>query len=281
MMEPNSNPSRKRARSPSPEDDAPTTNPHRRRTKASRPGAAPETLPVHEDLPNKQSEIKFVDQLPDAPLAESKTRTRRAERVLGNAKAKKEVDTRAQTSIRSFMTKPSPPKKGKPSAKPKPEKDTGEHDEDYEDGDATSGDVDFAGSPTLDSDVSEVYQDASVKAPIVTGNATIKTKKYATKDGTTKSKQRGVDTSLPPMSDLYDIFKDIIDKALTKGLYDTIADLACKVINVATMCSGTESPLLAWQMFQDGMFLICTYYALLMIARIGIAGRVPRFPAQV
>ena len=178
------------------------------------------------------------------------------------------------------MEKPSSPKNRKPSATPKLGQDTDENDEEYED-DPTSGDDNFIDSPTLNSDASEVIQDSRVKAPIMTGHATIKASKPVAKDATTKSKQRGIDTSLPPMSDLHDIFGDIIDKALANGLYDTIADMEHKVIPVATMCSGTESPLLAWQMFQDGMFLICKCYAILMMARVGIASRMPRFPAHV
>ena len=53
------------------------------------------------------------------------------------------------------------------------------------------------------------------------------------------------------MSDLQEIFKDIIDKAIANGLFNTGVAMQGKMITVATMCSDTESSRLAWQMLQD------------------------------
>ncbi|KAF1941508.1 S-adenosyl-L-methionine-dependent methyltransferase [Clathrospora elynae] len=56
---------------------------------------------------------------------------------------------------------------------------------------------------------------------------------------------KGADLSLPPLSNINDIFEDLTDKAASLGLCDALANLKGGVIHVATMCSGTESPLLA------------------------------------
>ncbi|KAF2213398.1 hypothetical protein CERZMDRAFT_30029, partial [Cercospora zeae-maydis SCOH1-5] len=56
--------------------------------------------------------------------------------------------------------------------------------------------------------------------------------------------------SLPPLSDTREIFEDIISKALTMGLSEALDNLPGP-LRVATMCSGTESPLLALELFQQ------------------------------
>ncbi len=58
--------------------------------------------------------------------------------------------------------------------------------------------------------------------------------------------------SLPPLSDLPAIFDDLVSRALEKtSLAEAMKVLPQKRINVATMCSGTESPLLALNMIQN------------------------------
>lgn len=62
-----------------------------------------------------------------------------------------------------------------------------------------------------------------------------------------------LDESLPPLADLHDIFKDMVSNAKEKiHLAQAMKVLSHKQIRVATMCSGTESPLLALDMIQNG-----------------------------
>ncbi|KAM3413686.1 hypothetical protein BST61_g10379 [Cercospora zeina] len=60
----------------------------------------------------------------------------------------------------------------------------------------------------------------------------------------------GLLATLPPLSHTRDIFEDIISKAVEMGLSEAVDDLPGP-LRVATMCSGTESPLLALELFQQ------------------------------
>jgi hypothetical protein len=62
----------------------------------------------------------------------------------------------------------------------------------------------------------------------------------------------GVDEALKPICDIKDIFGDITDKACKLGLEKVITHLKGRRLKIATMCSGTESPLLAIQLVSDG-----------------------------
>ncbi|KAJ5084094.1 C-5 cytosine methyltransferase [Penicillium alfredii] len=64
---------------------------------------------------------------------------------------------------------------------------------------------------------------------------------------------RYFDWELPPLHKLEDIFKDLADKALTQGFADVLSHLGQRPLRVATMCSGTESPLLALEMIQRAL----------------------------
>ncbi|KAF2447106.1 hypothetical protein P171DRAFT_409502 [Karstenula rhodostoma CBS 690.94] len=57
-----------------------------------------------------------------------------------------------------------------------------------------------------------------------------------------RSTRKGIDFSLPPMHDNETIFGDLTYRAVELGLADALKKLD-RSINVATMCSGTESPL--------------------------------------
>jgi hypothetical protein len=61
----------------------------------------------------------------------------------------------------------------------------------------------------------------------------------------------GIDETLPPMHDLGEIFEDITKNALNKGLRAALGHLAGKKLRIATMCSGTESPVLALDLIRD------------------------------
>ena len=57
---------------------------------------------------------------------------------------------------------------------------------------------------------------------------------------------------LPPISDIGEIFDDMTERAWEQlGLEEATRTLAGRTINVATMCSGTESPLLALDMTNE------------------------------
>jgi hypothetical protein len=58
----------------------------------------------------------------------------------------------------------------------------------------------------------------------------------------------GLDGSLPPIHELEEIFQDISKKAITNGIQAAIRHLGSRKLRVVTMCSGTESPLLALEM---------------------------------
>ena len=62
---------------------------------------------------------------------------------------------------------------------------------------------------------------------------------------------RGIDESYPPISKLDDIFDDMTTMADTMGFSNAVFKLQGLPINVATMCSGTEAPLLALQMINE------------------------------
>jgi hypothetical protein len=66
---------------------------------------------------------------------------------------------------------------------------------------------------------------------------------------------KGIDDSLPPLHDIQSIFNDLTLNAVELGLCDALAKLAGRPINVATMCSGTESPLIALDCISQGMFM--------------------------
>nr|OQO22736.1 hypothetical protein B0A51_14630 [Rachicladosporium sp. CCFEE 5018] len=61
-----------------------------------------------------------------------------------------------------------------------------------------------------------------------------------------------VDTSLPPIHEIDEMFSDMVLKADGLGLTDALSALH-RPLRVATMCSGTESPLLAMEMIADAL----------------------------
>jgi len=66
------------------------------------------------------------------------------------------------------------------------------------------------------------------------------------------SEPKGLNTELPPLSSIEAIFKDITAKALSLRLREALKTTPAS-LRVATMCSGTESPLLAIEMMQDAL----------------------------
>jgi len=60
--------------------------------------------------------------------------------------------------------------------------------------------------------------------------------------------------NLPPMYKLQDIFNDIATKALNLSDQTFRLWLEGKIIKIGTMCSGTESPILALEEIRKSMF---------------------------
>ncbi|KZF20059.1 hypothetical protein L228DRAFT_233492 [Xylona heveae TC161] len=63
----------------------------------------------------------------------------------------------------------------------------------------------------------------------------------------------GLCEKYPPIYDINAIFKDISKKALKLGFKDVINQLGGQKLKVATMCSGTESPLLALELVTESL----------------------------
>ena len=63
----------------------------------------------------------------------------------------------------------------------------------------------------------------------------------------------GLNLHLPPINDIASIFADMTERALGLGLRSALEHLGTRKLNVATMCSGTESPMLALEMICDRM----------------------------
>lgn len=56
---------------------------------------------------------------------------------------------------------------------------------------------------------------------------------------------------LPPLHDLNEIFADIAKHAMELGFDKVASHLTGRALRVVTMCSGTESPILALEMIRD------------------------------
>lgn len=63
----------------------------------------------------------------------------------------------------------------------------------------------------------------------------------------------GLDPTLPPINKIEDIFDDMVVTAERLGFDMFLQHIGSRDLRVATMCSGTESPLLALEMIVDGM----------------------------
>ncbi|KAI4715878.1 hypothetical protein E4T48_07929 [Aureobasidium sp. EXF-10727] len=74
-----------------------------------------------------------------------------------------------------------------------------------------------------------------------------------------KGMKKDVNQTLPPLSDITSIFTHLVGKGFqkapncsqTSSLEDVCKHVGPRPLRVATMCSGTESPLLAWDMISE------------------------------
>jgi hypothetical protein len=78
-------------------------------------------------------------------------------------------------------------------------------------------------------------------------------------------KDRYLALHLPPMHTLEEIFNDLAAKALSLGFGEVVKRLESRPLRIATVCSGTESPILAMEMFLKGelFFLVRSHLCLL------------------
>ena len=67
------------------------------------------------------------------------------------------------------------------------------------------------------------------------------------------SGSRGLDYSRAPVSHVRDIFKILCDKACEKGLQEACSAFSDRSLRIFTMCSGTESPVLAMNLLQRAL----------------------------
>lgn len=61
---------------------------------------------------------------------------------------------------------------------------------------------------------------------------------------------------LPPLWNLSDIFKSLTNRAIELNLDDVLSHLGDRRLRVVTVCSGTESPLLALEMVRESKLLL-------------------------
>ncbi|KAL8691849.1 MAG: hypothetical protein Q9218_003010 [Villophora microphyllina] len=65
----------------------------------------------------------------------------------------------------------------------------------------------------------------------------------------------GIQWDLPPMTELEDMFADLISRAWDHGLSDGAQMLQGNVLKLVTLCSGTEAPMLALQYILDALVM--------------------------
>jgi len=63
--------------------------------------------------------------------------------------------------------------------------------------------------------------------------------------------KNGINEGLPPITNIVEIFDDITKKAINLGLGKAIQHLGSRKLKLATMCSGTESPVLALELVSE------------------------------
>ena len=96
----------------------------------------------------------------------------------------------------------------------------------------------YVDSPAdVDTSISSVDRTIDVDSPA--GDATSKPSKHT---------KRVIDTSLPPISDVREMFEDMVKRVNPSALAGTPIKLS-----VATICSGTDAPIIALSLIQDAM----------------------------
>ncbi|RPA73956.1 hypothetical protein BJ508DRAFT_333534 [Ascobolus immersus RN42] len=202
----------------------------------------------------------------------TKASTKRHSTLVTNAS----LTARKQASITSFFggststpTAPAMPRK-KAAATPKPavsqrakptpkitprrKKASSDSGSDFEAPAESDGDEDFAESavPSEDEDVvmEEVVSDVEEELPKKKGKKVVVKKSDIPSGVQVKDANLDAD-ALPPLSDVQLIFKDIVRRV--PAIKEVSEHLGSRKLRVGTMCSGTESPLLALGMITRSM----------------------------
>jgi hypothetical protein len=74
--------------------------------------------------------------------------------------------------------------------------------------------------------------------------------------GSSSSDKTYFDYDQPPLYRIEDIFVDLTQNALSHDLGNALRILKDRPLRVATVCSGTESPLLAMNMVKKGEYQV-------------------------
>lgn len=78
--------------------------------------------------------------------------------------------------------------------------------------------------------------------------------------GCTIPRGRYLASDLPPLHTLTEIFADMASNALKMGFEHVLSRLGSRPLRVATMCSGTEAPLLALELIQTGKCSVLFFF---------------------
>ena len=88
---------------------------------------------------------------------------------------------------------------------------------------------------------------------------------------TVRAPRRGLDDTLEPMNSNAMIFEHMIQKARSLGLGKYLDARNGAPLRLATMCSGTESPVYALRLFRDGMCCVsCDRQTLYQLACLSV-----------
>ncbi|KAJ4992203.1 hypothetical protein SVAN01_02222 [Stagonosporopsis vannaccii] len=94
------------------------------------------------------------------------------------------------------------------------------------------------------------YSENMILVDVQTGPATALQRKPRAK---IPKQHKGLDLNLPPIDTPRDAVADMALRAVGLGLGDVLKKLRGRTINVATMCSGTESPLIFLEMLKEAL----------------------------
>ncbi|KAF9696594.1 hypothetical protein EKO04_005577 [Ascochyta lentis] len=141
------------------------------------------------------------------------------------------------------------------------EYDENDNDEDDDDGwdppdadDESDVDDEVESNATIESSGGEDRYDEESDATIIdTETVSVPRRRTLPSSSSAQKLGKGIDLNLPPLSNIHDISADMASKAVELGLCDVLRKLAERPINVATMCSGTESPLLFLQLLSEAL----------------------------
>jgi hypothetical protein len=105
----------------------------------------------------------------------------------------------------------------------------------------------------VDNDEEEEEEEEEATVVLDSKPASAKSKSRVKKKPSDGQDGKGIDFNLPPIDNIDDAFADMAAKAVELGLVNALDKLNGRRISVATMCSGTESPLLAFELLSKAL----------------------------